>query len=108
MKDCVFCKIVCGEIPAEFVYQDEEIAVFPDVKPAAPIHFLFIPKKHVADLTEADDELVLRIKNKILEKVRELGLVEKGYRIVVNGGTAKAVPHLHWHLLGEIRAERKV
>jgi histidine triad (HIT) family protein len=108
MKDCVFCKIVAGEIPAEFVYQDEEIAVFPDIKPFAPVHLLYIPKKHIGDLTEAGDALILKIKAKILEKVNELGLMEKGYRIVINGGTAKAVPHLHFHLLGEVGVERTV
>lgn len=91
-----------------FVYQDEEIAIFPDKNPAAPVHLLFIPKKHISDLTEAPDEMVLKIQNKILEKIRELGLVEKGYRIVINGGTAKAIPHLHFHLLGQVGVERKV
>ena len=108
MDSCIFCKLVSGQIPANFVYQDDEIAVFPDIKPSADIHLIFIPKKHVVDLVDASDEVVVRIKNKILDKVRELDLVNKGYRVVVNGGAAKAINHLHFHLLGNIKAEREV
>lgn len=106
MEDCVFCKIVRGEIPKEMVYQDEEIAVFPSNEPQAPLHLLYIPKAHIGDFTEASDALILKIKNKITEKVKELGLMEKGYRVSTNGGTAKVVPHLHFHLLGEVGSGR--
>lgn len=108
MAECVFCKIVRGEIPAKFVYEDEEVLAFPDIHPSAPVHLLFIPKKHVGDLTEASDDLFLKIERSILKKVKELGLKDKGYRIVANGGAAKAVPHLHVHLLGGVDVERKV
>ncbi len=104
----MFCKIVRGEIPAKVEYQDNKIIAFGDIHPRAPIHLVFIPKAHIGDLLEADDKIVILIKNKILEKVKELNLVEKGYRIVINGGAAKAVPHLHVHLLGEVSVERQV
>ena len=108
MKDCVFCKIVAGEIPAEIVYQDENIAVFVNIEPKAPLHLLFIPKRHLEHLDELDDRLLVAIKNKVVEIVKEKGLNEKGYRLVTNGGAAKAVPHLHFHLLGEVSVERQV
>ncbi len=108
MDDCIFCKIIKGEIPTDFVYQDDEIAVFSDVHPAAPTHLLFIPKNHIEELSDLTDETLIKIKNKLLEKVKELGLLDKGYRIVINGGSAKAVPHLHFHLMGPVGVEREV
>ncbi len=108
MEDCVFCKIVKGEIPSKFLYQDDKIAVFPDKNPGAPIHILLVPKEHIADLTDAPEEIISAINQKIKDFVKEGNFMEKGYRIVINGGTAKAVPHLHFHLLGEISKERTV
>lgn len=108
MEDCVFCKIVRGEVPAEVVFQDDTVLAFKDISPKAPVHFVFVPKEHVGDFSLASDRAVLAIKNAILDQVKKLGLVEKGYRIVINGGAAKAVPHLHAHLLGEVSVERKV
>lgn len=108
MGKCVFCGIVSGKIPAQFVYQDGEMAVFHDISKSAPVHLLLVSKKHVEDLTEADDGLILAIKNRIKILVEGMDLIKKGYRVVVNGGSAKAVPHLHFHLLGEVGVERKV
>ena len=82
----------------EFVYQDEEIVVFNDVKPQANTHLLIIPKKHFLGLNDAPDEIVIKIKNKILELSKEM----KSYRIIINGGVAQEIKHLHWHLLGEV------
>lgn len=108
MDDCVFCKIVKGDIPTSFLYQDGDITVFNDINPAAKIHVLFIPKIHISDISELRDEVLLKIKEKIMEKVRELNLVSEGYRIVLNGGKAMAIPHVHFHLLGHIDIARKV
>lgn len=108
MEDCIFCQIVRGQVPTNFVYEDEKVAVFPDINPAAPVHLLFVPKEHIGDLSDAPDEMVLAIRNRIIAEVNRLGLVDKGYRIIVNGGTAKAVPHLHFHLLGQVKKERQV
>lgn len=108
MENCVFCKIVRGEVPTNLIYQDEKVVVFPDINPTAPVHLLFVPREHIGDLNDAPDEMILAIKNRIIAEVDRLGLVDKGYRIIVNGGTAKAVPHLHFHLLGEVKVERKV
>jgi histidine triad (HIT) family protein len=108
MGSCIFCKIIKGELPAEFVYQDGEIAVFPSIDPKAKIHLLIIPKKHIGDFLEITDELIIKIKNKILDLIKEMKMETVGYRISINGGTAKAVPHLHFHLLGEVGVERGV
>lgn len=98
MEDCVFCKIVKGEIPTDFVYQDNEIAVFNDVKPQAKTHLILIPKRHFLDLNDAPEEIILAIKKKILDLAKEF----KSYRVIINGGLAQQVKHLHFHLLGEV------
>ena len=98
MDTCIFCRIVKGEIPTDFVYQDEQIAVFKDIKPQAKNHLIFIPKKHALDLNDTPDEMVLAIKNKIIDMAKQF----KSYRIIVNGGLAQEVKHLHFHLLGEV------
>lgn len=98
MNDCVFCKITKGEIPANFVYQDEEIAVFPDIKQQAQTHLLVVPKKHFLDLNDTPDEIVIKIKNKILELSKGMG----DYRVVINGAGAQEIKHLHVHLLGGV------
>lgn len=108
MEDCIFCKIVRGEIPVDFVYQDEQLAIFPDHKPRAPVHLLIVPKKHIEEFDEINDRLILEIRNKIAEIVKERKLAEKGYRILNNGGAAKAVSHLHIHLLGGVAVEREI
>ncbi len=108
MESCVFCKIIKGEIPAEFVYQDEEIAVFPSNDPKAPVHLLLISKTHIEDFIDAPLELIGKLKAKATEIINEQGLLQKGYRFGVNGGTAKAINHLHFHLLGGITKNREI
>lgn len=108
MEDCVFCKIVRGEILAEVVLQDDMVLAFKDINPKAPVHFVFVPKEHIGDFSDAGDEVILAIKKRILDQVKKFGLMGKGYRLVVNGGAAKAVPHLHVHLLGGVSVERQV
>lgn len=98
MEDCVFCKIINGEIPTDFVYQDDKIVVFYDVKPQANKHLLLIPRKHFLDLNDTPENIVLAIKKKILDLAKEF----KSYRVIINGGLAQQVKHLHVHLLGEV------
>jgi histidine triad (HIT) family protein len=103
--DCVFCKIVTGEIPSKIIYRDEDVVVFPDIAPAAPVHLLVIPVKHVASLaamTDADIPLIGKMVFTLSRVAKEQGLDAKGYRLVVNCGVAagQVVPHLHIHLLG--------
>ena len=109
MTACVFCKIFKKEMPANFVYEDEEVMVFPDIAPAAPYHLLIVPKEHIEDLMSKGVE-----ERKIWEKMTKVAkiLIERnkltGYRLVLNGGQAKLVNHLHLHLMGNVSAERKL
>ena len=107
MSDCLFCKIVAGEIPSNKVYEDDEILAFNDVAPQAPVHFLIVPKKHMESLDDTTDEdaaLLAHIMLKIKDIAKELGL-ENGYRVVINTGEAgmQSVKHLHVHVLGKRR-----
>ena len=107
MPDCLFCKIVAGEIPSNKVYEDDEILAFNDVAPQAPVHFLIVPKKHMASLDDTTDEdaaLLAHIMLKIKDIAKDLGL-ENGYRVVINTGEdgMQSVKHLHVHVLGKRR-----
>jgi histidine triad (HIT) family protein len=103
--DCLFCRIVRGELPARIVFEDEEIVAFEDINPQAPVHLLVIPRKHVPtlnDLTPADDALVGRLHRVAAELARARGVEETGYRVVLNcnAGAGQTVFHIHLHLLG--------
>ena len=104
MEDCLFCKIIKGEIPCNKVYEDEEILAFHDIDPAAPIHILVIPKKHItslAHLEKEDETIVGKIYTVINEIAQKNGFKEEGYRVIVNCGKngGQEVMHLHFHLL---------
>ena len=89
MADCLFCKIIKGEIPSNKVYEDDEILAFKDINPAAPIHILVIPKKHItslAHLEKEDEAIVGRIYGVINKIAEQQGVKEKGYRVIVNCG----------------------
>jgi histidine triad (HIT) family protein len=105
MSNCIFCKIVKGEIPCKKIYEDDDMLAFHDVNPQAPVHFLIVPKKHITNIMEleADDSSLLgKILYKAQELAKELGCGEKGARFVINckddGG--QTVDHLHIHILG--------
>ena len=104
MEDCTFCKIIKGEIPSEKIYEDEDILAFKDINPAAPIHILVIPKKHIATLMEVSKE-DSNIMSKILETIqkiaKQLGIEENGFRLIANCGpdSGQEVMHVHFHLL---------
>lgn len=103
--DCIFCKIIKGEIPSDFVYQDEEVVAFRDINPLAPIHILVVPRRHIAaltELTEADTQLMGHMVSVANQLARSEGIAESGYRIAINSGRdgRQFVPHLHLHLLG--------
>jgi histidine triad (HIT) family protein len=104
MADCVFCKIISGEIPSKKVYEDDKIIAIHDLNPMAPVHVLFIPKEHICcanAITEENSGVVAHIFTKIPVVAKELGL-ENGYRVVNNCGEdgGQTVMHLHFHLLG--------
>jgi histidine triad (HIT) family protein len=104
MSDCIFCRIARGEIPAKKVYEDDEIFAFHDISPLVPVHFMIIPKQHIASLNEADmsHQMILgRILAKSGELARSQGLNE-GFRTIINTGRIgnQEVYHLHVHILG--------
>lgn len=102
MTDCVFCKIVSGEIPSKRVYEDDQVIVINDLNPGAPVHVLVIPKVHTENILTASPEILVHVKKVLPEIVRKLGIAEKGFRVVVNTGVegGQTVPHLHFHILG--------
>ncbi len=101
--DCIFCKIVNKEIPKEFDYESKSLVVFPDINPSADIHLLIVPKKHINGMKEIGEEhsnLLAEVYRVVSKLVEENNLQDDLYRVVVNGGRAQHVPHLHFHLLG--------
>lgn len=101
---CLFCKIVNREVPADVVYEDDELMAFRDIKPQAPVHVLVIPKRHigsVAEISESDRDLMGCMMVAIARLASDLG-VSDGFRVVVNAGenAGQSVRHVHMHLLG--------
>ena len=104
MENCIFCKIIKGEIPSPRLYEDDKMIVIRDIEPKAKLHYLCIPKTHFALLSEMDGEKAETLKycfEKIATLEKELGL-EEGYRVIINQGFngGQTVHHLHIHLLG--------
>lgn len=103
MDQCIFCKIIKGEIPSNIVHETDNLVVFPDINPAADIHLLVVPKQHIKEIGEISKEhtqVLLDIYSTINKLVKENNLTDDLYRVVINGGKAQHVPHLHFHLLG--------
>ena len=104
MEDCVFCKIIKGEIPSELVYEDDKVIAFNDINPAAPIHILVIPKKHIEsllDLSEEDSNLIAHIYQTINKIAKDKGFASQGFRVIANCGkdSGQEVMHIHFHVL---------
>ncbi len=111
MKDCVFCKVISGELPGKFVYKDREIVVFADIAPRAPVHLLVVPRKHISSTREVEDadQMLLGKLFLIVKRVaEEAGISELGYKLIVNNGAASGqlVDHLHIHILGGWREKQ--
>lgn len=103
-SDCLFCKIIKGDIPSTKVYEDDLVYAFKDINPAAPIHILVIPKKHIdslAEISEEDEKYIWNIHKAMNKIATEQGFIENGYRVIVNCGkdAGQEVMHLHYHLL---------
>jgi len=105
VSDCLFCRMVAGEIQPDVVFQDEHLLAFRDIDPQAPVHILIVPKRHIAtldDLTDADEPLVGHLVTTAARLARQEGIADSGYRTVLNcnadGG--QEVFHIHLHLLG--------
>jgi len=102
---CIFCDIIAGKIPADIVYQDDDVLAFRDISPQAPTHILIIPKRHIAslaELTEADSPLIGHMVATANKLAQDEGIADNGYRVAVNCGEwgGQVVLHLHMHLLG--------
>lgn len=97
MEDCIFCKIIKGDLPSTKEYEDNNVLAFKNIKPAAETHILIVPKKHTTtfmDLSDEMDDLVNAARQIIKDKN-----IESGYKLVINGGKYQQVPHFHLHLL---------
>ncbi len=113
MEDCIFCKIIKKEIPSEIVYEDEGIIAFKDINPAAPIHILVIPKKHISSIVEIkkeDEAIIGRIYSVINKIAEDIGIKEKGFRVILNCGEdgGQEVKHIHFHLLAGKKLGQKI
>ncbi len=113
MEDCLFCKIIKGEIPSTKVYEDGDILAFNDINPAAPIHILVIPKKHIeslAHMQKEDEAIVGKIYGVINKIAEEKGFKDNGYRVIVNCGkdAGQEVMHLHFHVLAGAKFGDKI
>jgi histidine triad (HIT) family protein len=105
MEDCIFCKIIAGQIPSKIVYQDDKVVAFNDIHPMAPVHILIVPRRHIAslaDVNDADTELMGHMVVVATKLARENLIDRDGYRVVFNVGDhgTQIIRHIHLHLLG--------
>lgn len=105
MADCIFCKIIKGEIPGKFIYRDDQLVSFYDINPKAPIHVLIVPVVHLQSLQEVkkrDEELLGKMMVMVNKLAQKIGIAKSGYKVIINNGEASGqlVPHLHLHIVG--------
>ncbi len=103
--DCLFCKIIAGELPSNKVYEDDDVFAFEDINPSAPVHLLVVPKKHISDMlaaTPEDETLLGRLLLRANDIARTLGVDKTGFRYVLNTGedSRRTIFHIHLHILG--------
>ena len=112
MENCLFCKIIAGDIPSTKVYEDEYVFAFRDIHPQAPVHILVVPKKHIASIACVDEasDAELAACLRAVRRIAEAENLEKGYRVVSNCGpdACQSVPHLHFHILGGTQLAEKM
>lgn len=105
MEDCLFCKIIKGEIPSDKVYEDEYVLAFKDIHPVAPVHVLVIPKIHIQDysfLNEENVHFIAKVQLAIKEVAKICNIADDGYRVICNTGKngGQVVNHMHFHVIG--------
>jgi len=105
MDECIFCKIVRGELPAKIVYKDDQVTAFRDINPVAPTHVLVVPNKHITstnDVTSEDKPLLGHILSSVKTIAEKEGITDSGYRLIINTGpdANQVVFHLHLHIIG--------
>ena len=112
MENCLFCKIIAGDIPSTKVYEDEYVFAFRDIHPQAPVHILVVPKKHIASIACVDEasDAELAACLRAVRRIAEAENLENGYRVVSNCGpdACQSVPHLHFHILGGTQLAEKM
>ena len=113
MENCIFCKIISGEIPSNKVYEDDNILAFKDVNPQMPVHILVIPKKHIESIVDLDkeDELLIGKIFTVIHKIAiDLGIDKSGFRVISNCGedAGQTVKHLHFHILAGEKMSEKI
>ncbi len=112
MADCVFCKIISGEIPSNKIYEDEKVIAFRDINPQAPVHFLVVPKEHIVSAMDIDDKNASIAAHcfKVIALLAKQEKLSDGFRIINNCGEngGQTVPHLHFHVLGGVKLGEKM
>ncbi len=112
-RDCIFCRIIKGELPSQKVYEDDKVLAFKDIKPVAPVHVLIVSKEHiksVMDLDASNAGVLADIHLAAKEIARMLDITDDGFRLINNcgAGAGQTVPHLHYHLIGGRRLGAKI
>ena len=102
MSDCLFCKIIAGEIPGDKVYESDKVYAFRDINPQAPVHVLVVPKQHMANILECDADTAAAVTEAVKAVAAQEGVDKTGFRVVTNCGkhACQSVEHLHFHLMG--------
>jgi len=113
MENCIFCKIIEKQIPSTVVYEDDKVLAFHDIHPVAPVHIIIIPKEHIANVNDLNDQnaAVLADIHLAAKKIAEkLGIADKGFRLINNcgEGAGQTVFHLHYHLIGGLKLGEKI
>ena len=103
--DCIFCKIIAGQIPSDVIYTDDKVIAFRDINPMAPVHLLIIPREHIPSLNDVTEQQITLLGHMVQvakQLAKQQGIATKGYRVVINTGSqgGQVVQHLHMHLLG--------
>lgn len=111
--DCIFCKIIAKQIPADIVFENDSVMAFRDINPVAPVHVLVIPKKHINGIETVSDQdniLLGQMQNIIKDIARKENIDKSGYRVVVNSGpdSGQLVQHLHYHLVGGRKGSKQI
>ncbi len=104
-SDCIFCKIIKGESPADFIYRSDDFVIFRNIRPSAPVHVLIVPVEHIESINALDERhslLISKMMLKTKEIARQLGILESGYKLIINtgAGAGQVIFHLHIHLIG--------
>lgn len=113
MEGCIFCKIINKELPSTIYYEDDKVIAIKDINPAAPVHVLILPKEHIVnvkDINESNAQILIDIQLAANKVAQDLGIADKGYRLITNCGAlaGQTVFHLHYHLLGGVEMGPKI